>query len=63
VNSDKEPWTVGDSMSENYYKRILEKMKAFAAAIPTSSPEKSKEFLIRAGIFDKNGKVNQVYQK
>jgi hypothetical protein len=62
-NDFRESWNVGDSMSENDYKRILEKMKAFTAAIPSTSPETSKEFLIRAGILDKSGKISKVYQK
>lgn len=50
-------------MGENDYKRILEKMKSFAAGIPSSSPKESTDFLIRVGIYDQNGQINKVYQK
>jgi hypothetical protein len=58
-----EGWNVGDSMNENDYKRILEKMKTFAASIPSSSPKESTNFLIKTGIYDQNGQINKVYQK
>jgi hypothetical protein len=38
-------------------------MKSFATAIPSSSPKESTDFLIRAGIYDKNGQISKVYQK
>ena len=50
-------------MSENDYKRIIEKMKAFTVSIPSSSPTESTNFLIRAGILDQNGKISKVHQK
>jgi hypothetical protein len=56
-------WKVGEHMSADDYKRILDKMSLFLANIPSTTPQESKEFLIKAGIFDQNGKINKVYQK
>jgi hypothetical protein len=45
-------WKVGEHMSADDYKRILDKMSLFLANIPSTTPQESKEFLIKAGIFD-----------
>lgn len=56
-------WKAGEPMSADDYKRILEKMNQFLANIPSASPQESKEFLVKAGIFDQDGNISKVYQK
>lgn len=48
-------------MNDKEFEDILEEMDKFKDKIINESPEKSREFLQRAGILDKNGKLAQQY--
>lgn len=56
-------WEVGDSMSENDYKRILAKMSNYINEIPSIPPQESAKLLIDAGIYNKSGKIKRIFNK
>lgn len=50
-------------MSENDYKRIIDKMDEYIENIPLKSPNESLRFLINAGKCTEKGAVSKIYKK
>lgn len=50
----------GGFMSEKEIKKLVSEMKKFSKKDET--PQEAREFLVRAGICDTNGKLRKIYQ-